>query len=229
MALGDNSRSTSFRKATLEIEGEGAPLECWFNPTQYSIAKSNTWKAKPAVGGSVPPTQFGGGNPRQLTLELLFDAEPDGDVSSTTNRLLKMMEVDSDLDNGKAKLGRPPTVTLAWGTFLSFRAVCSSLTVQYTMFRPDGTPTRATTNLTLMQVEQDPVSGSGTPAGTNPTTRVDRRLRSHVVVGGESLQSIAYKHYGDAGSWRRIAEHNGIDDPVIVPRGRTLAIPLDTL
>lgn len=219
---------SGFRKATLEIEGE-EPLECWFNPTQYSIAKTNTWNAQPAVGGSVPPTQFGGGNPRQLTIELLFDADPAGDVSVATDRLLKMMEVDDGLDTGRAALGRPPTVTLSWGTFLSFRAVCSNLTVQYTMFRPDGTPTRATTNLTLMQVEQDPVTGSGTPARQNPTTHADRRLRSHVVRDGDSLQSIAYEHYGDAGSWRRIAEHNGIDDPVRIQRGRSLAIPLETV
>ena len=218
---------SGFRKARLEIEGEG-PLECWFNPTQYSIAKTNVWNAQPAVGGSVPPTQFGGGNPRQLTIDLLFDADPDGDVSTATNRLLKMMEVDTGLDNGRAQLGRPPTVTLSWGTFLSFRAVCSSLNVQYTMFRPDGTPTRATAGMTLMQVEQDPVSGSGTPARQNPTTRADRRLLAHVVRDGDSLQTIAYEHYGDATSWRRIAEHNRIDDPVRLTRGTSLSIPLDS-
>jgi hypothetical protein len=138
-----------------------------------------------------------------------------------------LLVFDAGVDHGGASNGRPPTLTLSWGTFLSFRAVCSSLTVQYTMFRPDGTPTRATANLTLMQVEQDPVSGSGTPARQNPTTRADRHLRSHVVTDGDTLHSIAFKHYGDAGSWRRIAEHNGIDDPLRLARGRSLAVPLD--
>jgi hypothetical protein len=34
---------TGFTKAKLEIDG-GPTLECYFNPTEYSISKSNDWK-----------------------------------------------------------------------------------------------------------------------------------------------------------------------------------------
>jgi hypothetical protein len=217
---------SGFQKARLEIE-DRAPLECWFNPRQYSIAKTNTWKNEPAVGGSLPPAQFGGGNARTLSVELLFDAAPDGDVSTATNQLLNMMEVDDSLEPGPKNLGRPPTVKLSWGSFLSFKAVCTSLSLQFTLFRPDGTPTRATANLSLTQVEKDPVSGSGAAPRQNPTSRADSRLRAHVVTDGDSLQSIAFKHYGDATRWRPIAEHNDIDDPLRLTRGRALAIPLE--
>ena len=216
-----------FQRAQLEIEG-GSPIDCWFNPSQYSIGKANTWTTRPAVGASLPSTQFGGGNARELSVELLFDAGPDGDVAGATDQLFQMMEVDPSLDSGAPSQARPPTVKLSWGSFLSFTAVCRQLNVQFTMFRPDGTPTRATAMLNLVQVEKDQRSGRGTAARRqNPTTRADTVLRAHVVREGDSLQSIAYEHYGDATRWRPIAEHNGIDDPLRLARGRSLSIPLE--
>lgn len=216
-----------FQRAQLEIEG-GSRIECWFNPSQYSIVKSNTWTTRSAAGASLPSAQFGGGNPRELTVDLLFDAGPDGDVSGATDRLFQMMEVDPGLEKGAARKARPPTLKLSWGAFLSFTAVCRQLDVQFTLFRGDGTPTRASATLRLVQVEKDQRSGRGTaPPGQNPTTRSDARLRAHVVREGDSLQSIAYEHYGDATRWRPIAEQNGIDDPLRLPRGRSLSIPLE--
>ena len=47
----------------------------------------------------------------------------------------------------------------------------------------------------------------------------------HTVRDGDSLQSIAYSMYGDPTRWRAIAEANGIDDPLALPRGRTLTVP----
>jgi hypothetical protein len=217
-----------FQKAKLEIEG-GGTLACLFNPTQYSIAKANTWTTEPAVGSSLPAAQFGGGRARQLSVDLLFDAGPDGDVTSATDRLFRMMEVDPSISTATPSQARPPTLTLSWGTFRSFKAVCEDLSVHFTLFRPDGTPTRATATLRLMQVEKDPRSGRGTPPPPqNPTTRADHRLHIHVVLEGDSLQSIAYRYYGDPTRWPDIAEHNEIDDPLRVPRGASLAVPLES-
>jgi hypothetical protein len=218
---------TGFQQARLDIEG-GTSLACWFNPTQYSIAKANEWTARPVVGSSLPNAQFGGGYARELTVDLLFDSDPSGSVAPATDQLFQMMEVDQSLARGRRNQARPPTLKLSWGTFMSFKAVCRHLNVQFTLFRPDGTPTRALASLMLVQIEADQRSGrSSVSRPQNPTTRSDERLSSHVVIDGDSLQSIAFKHYGDAGQWRRVAEHNGIDDPMRLPRGRALSIPLD--
>jgi nucleoid-associated protein YgaU len=45
------------------------------------------------------------------------------------------------------------------------------------------------------------------------------------VGRGDTLQSIAFKEYDDAGEWRRIAEANGIDDPLELAPGKRLLIP----
>jgi hypothetical protein len=221
------STPSGFQRASLVLE-DGNTIDCWFNPTQYSIAKSNQWTLTPVVGASLGRAQFGGGQARELSVELMFDDGPDGDVTPATDALFKMMEVNPKLATGHKNQARPPTVKLSWGRFQSFKAVCRSLTIQFTLFRPDGTPTRATANLALVQVEKDQRSGSGSAARPqNPTTRSDQRLRSHVVIDGDSLQSIAFHHYGDATGWRRIAVANGIQDPLRLERGRDLMIPMD--
>jgi hypothetical protein len=217
---------TGFQKARLDIEG-GERLECWLNPTQYSIAKANDWTTRPVVGTSLPQAQFAGGHARELALELLFDATPDGDVSTATDQLFKIMEVDQSLAaGGSGNQARPPSITLSWGAFTSFKAVCRHLHVQFELFSPDGTPIRALAALTLVQVEKDARSGGGTPApAQNPTTRADRRVRSHIIRDGDSLPLLAYAYLGDATRWREIALASGIDDPLRLERGRRLEIP----
>ena len=217
---------TNFQKAKLVTE-KGETLECWLNPTQYAITKSNTWQADSSTPGtSFPPAQYNGGQARELSLELLFDAGPDGDVTPITDKLFNLMEPDTTL--GTPGPGRPPHFTLSWGTFHSFDAVCKQLNVTFLLFRADGTPTRAKANLSLMQVHKDVRSGGGTPGRrTNPTSRSTHDSRSHVVRQGDSLPSIAYTHLGDPNRWRDIAVANGIDDPLRLRAGDALTIPGD--
>lgn len=214
----------AFQKAKLVTE-KGETLECWLNPTQYAITKTNSWEArKAAPGASFPPAQYNGGQARELSLELMFDAGPEGDVTTVTDKLFKLMEPDKSL--GAPGPGRPPHFTLSWGTFQSFDAVCKSLNVTFLLFRPDGTPTRAKSTLSLMQVHKDQRSGGGTPAPrTNPTSRATHDVRAHTIREGDTLASIAYQQLGDPTRWRAIAEANDIDDPLSLTPGRTLTIP----
>lgn len=217
---------TGFERAYLQVEG-GSQIKCWFNPKDYQISKANTWQTKPQTGRTIGIPQFTGGQPRELTLSLLFDAADSDtmDVIGVTNELFAMMDVSQKV-NSSRNSGRPPTVTFGWGQVLSFTAVAVNLSVHYTMFRVDGSPIRATAQLTLRQVAPMVTSSSsGNTDRQNPTTTGVAGLRTHVVRDGDSLQSIAYATYGDATAWRTIAEANGIDDPVRLRRGANLSLP----
>jgi nucleoid-associated protein YgaU len=127
---------------------------------------------------------------------------------------------------GNKNSGRPPTVEFGWGNLITFKAVCDSLQIQYTLFKPDGTPIRANAKLQLTQVGNVTAKPSGgSTKRQNPTTTGVGGLRTHVVRDGDSLQSIAYAAYGDATHWRAIAEANGVDDPTRLRRGALLTIP----
>ena len=77
------------QKATLTIEG-GPTLKVYFNPQEYTITKANQWTYDKVTGNALPPAQFAGGNPREMSLSLLLDVSlltADQDVKSMTDEL----------------------------------------------------------------------------------------------------------------------------------------------
>lgn len=203
----------NFEKAELRVDG-GDTIELLFNPKDYTITKANSWTSEPIKGASVPPAEFGGGQPRTLALSgLLLDQSlvKDGTVREQTEKLFKMMELGSQ--------PVPPLVTFAWGAKVEFKAVCEQLQVAYKLFQPNGEPIRAEVNLTLKEAKETKAKAQ------NPTTRAEAGLGIHTVQDGESLQAIAYRVYGEATRWRAIAEVNGIDNPLHVRRGTPLMLP----
>lgn len=220
---------TNLAKAYIQVE-HGEKLSCWFNPSEYTVSKTNKWQPEHVVGEGTPTTQFGGGDPRKISLDLFFDDSDSqqGDVRTMTEHLFTAMEVDKQTATAKNS-ARPPMLTLGWGVVTLFKAVLESLSVQYILFRPDGTPVRAIAKLQMTQVvaaigEKKPP----TKRKTNPTTHSIEGYRTHVVVDGDTLQSVAFVMYGDATRWRIIAEANGVDDPMRVARGTVLDIPIMT-
>jgi hypothetical protein len=214
-------------KAQLKIEG-GDTIQVLFNPTEYTISKGNNWTFDPIKGNSLPKGKFGGGKPREMQVNLLLDQTlPNGGMSvkEITDKLFKMMDVKGGAGAGAGN-AVPPLVTFQWGEMIPFKAACTSLTVAFQLFEPNGTPIRAEVKLALTQAEtaSSASSNSANKKG-NPTTRSEGGLGVHVVKDGDSLQSVAYRSYGDPNRWRLIAEANGIDNPMHLRRGTPLNLP----
>jgi hypothetical protein len=226
-ASSNGSSPSTFEKAYLQIDGADQ-IDCYFNPTEYSISKSNEWTYEKVTGTSFPPAQFSGGNPRQMELSLLLDQtlfKGKMTVQAATDALFKMMEVPSGKSGG-GTTAVPPMVKFVWGNVVGFKAVCTSLTVGYKLFRPTGEPIRADVKMTLKQAETASTkSSNGANKGTNPTTRANAGFGVHTVRDGDTLPSISYQTYGDATRWRVIAEANGVDNPLHLRRGSALSLP----
>lgn len=214
-------------KAKLAIEG-GETIQALFNPTEFTITKGNNWTFDPIKGTSLPKGKFGGGKPREMQVNLLLDQSLPNDgmsVKDITDKLFKMMEVPSGSGGGAAN-AVPPLVTFQWGEMIPFKAACTSLTVAFQLFKPNGTPIRADVKLALTQAEAaTSASANSGNRRTNPTTRSEGGLGVHVVKDGDSLQSVAHHTYGDPARWRLIAEANGVDNPLHLRRGMTLNLP----
>ena len=218
---------SGYVKAKLKIEG-GDEINLLFNPTEYTVTKGNDWKFTPKKGKSLPEPEFGGGKPREIQVSLLLDQTLPNrgkSVQEITDKLFKMMEVKGA---GGAGAGDavPPLVTFQWGEMIPFKAACTSLTVAFQLFKPNGTPIRADVKLALTQAEtaSSASSNSANKKG-NPTTRSEGGLGVHVIKDGDSLQSVAHHTYGDPNRWRLIAEANGIDNPLHLRRGTALSLP----
>jgi LysM repeat protein len=211
------------QKAYLEVE-TGARIECMFNPATFAFSQANRWESDAVPGKSTPTMRFVGGQGGSFSLSLVFDTTAAGTaVSVHTNKLLKLMEVDTTLAGYDAQRsnGRPPWVKFHWGTSLhSFKAVIQSIDVSFTYFSSEGLPLRASVNMSLEQYEPDANWGP-----QNPTSGTPKPNRTHQVQVGDTLDRISARYYGDSTQWRAIAGANGIADPLDLRPGRILAIP----
>ena len=218
---------SGYVKAKLKIEG-GDEINLLFNPTEYTVTKGNDWKFTPKKGKSLPEPEFGGGKPREIQVSLLLDQTLPNrgkSVQEITDKLFKMMEVKEGAAAGAGD-AVPPLVTFTWGQMIPFEAACTSLTVAYQLFEPNGTPIRADVKLALTQAKTA-TSSSSTSTNTpqNPTTRSAGGLGIRVIKDGDTLQSVAHEAYGDPNRWRLIAEANGVDNPLHLRRGTALNLP----
>ena len=133
------------------------------------------------VPGRTRRHSFAGGEGGSFSLSLVFDTTSTGTaVTAHSNKLLKLMEVDTSLPGYDASRnnGRPPWVKFHWGTHLhSFKAVVKSADVTFTYFSNEGLPLR----LCEMRLEQfEPDANWGR---RNPTSATRKPNRTHQFSG----------------------------------------------
>ncbi len=199
--------------------GDLGKVDFQFNPKEYSVQKSANWESKSGKGAKkATMPEFKGAEPRSMTVEVFLDAS-ESSSGGITDKIEKLFSCCTPLEQsvGKNKPS-PPFVQFGWGTTTGFTAFVKQVQVKYTLFKPDGTPIRATATLTLQEIPRD-------QARQNPTSGGTAAHRTHTVVEGDSLQSVAYREYGNPVLWRALAESNGIDDPMRLPVGARLMVP----
>jgi hypothetical protein len=215
---------TNWKKAKFYNADTGAEVvECHFNPNDFTINRSNQWQSQETSGSGLPDTTFGGMGARQLTMSLVFDTyEQKSDVTQATGKLAALMEVpNTPSPSGRA--ARPPHVEFGWGNFRSFRSVITQMSQKFTLFTADGTPVRATVQLTLQEVPRE--AAQNQRGGQNPTSVARGARKARVVLPGDTIDWIAADEMGDPNAWRALAEANGIDDPRRLRPGQVLLIP----
>jgi nucleoid-associated protein YgaU len=208
--------------ASGEAKSGGVAVDCMFNPYEYSVSKTNSYKQERQNRSDVPSFEFEKAGPQTLKLDLVFDTyESEGDVSLTTNKLWKLMESKTRQEGNRNKKVPPPEVAFEWGVF-RFVAVITDMTQKFTLFKSDGTPVRAQVQVTFTQHKdvddypnQNPTSGGG---------EVERVWR---VIAGDRIDTIAYEVYGDATRWRIIAAYNRLENPAKLRAGQHLLIPVE--
>jgi nucleoid-associated protein YgaU len=213
----------SLAKATImNLDGGGQAIKCMFNPKEYTFSKSISWKAGDTKGANVPPIEFEKGQPATLQLQLFFDTYDTGtDVRKDyTDALWTLTQVDEKLKDQKNKKGRPPRVRFQWGKTWSFEGVITKMSQKFTLFLPNGTPVRATVDVTFQQTKDESLYPR-----QNPTSGGTETVRLWTVQDGDTLAWIAFKEYGDPTSWRRIADANRLTRVRRLRPGTVLEIP----
>lgn len=211
-------------KATITtLAGARNVISVLFNPTEYSIDRSNAYKATPIPGLACPILQFVNGECDQLTMELFLDdyTDPDGPTSlrqKEKDPVAKRLKDIADLLEIDSSLHAPRPVRFNWGP-MEFHAVIEKLGRKFTKFHPDGTPARATLNVSFKEYR---TLGEQL---RRPRRESSDKTKRRQVVGRDSLWSIAAREYADETEWVRIAVENDLDDPREIRPGDWLRLP----
>jgi hypothetical protein len=219
--MGDEYTVATLRVVEGQVTG---PTELLFdfNPGEYTIAKSSTWNRPQMKGGKqTGKPEFAGANAQTVQMEMLFDEwmSGEGGVAKSIATLIEWVKPTDD--SVKKKKPQPPIVMFEWGdnpAVTTFRGYVKQVQAKFLLFDGSGTPLRGTANVTLEEV---PIP----PKKQNPTSGAIHGRRTHVVVSGDSLASIAWREYEDPTLWRGLAAFNDIDDPLRVRPGATILLP----
>lgn len=235
------------------IEDTGERLPCLLNPNTLVLKRTAGVVPRRSTSGALTgaalrddPLLFTGGGTTEMELDLLFDVQLSGstidsdDVRDLTRPLWQLAE------NPAADVtGRPPIVRLVWGKSWNEPGVISAVAERLEMFGTEGSPQRSWMRMRMLRVVDEAEDGTEEPAAppeaplfedeqgplepvTPPTDTA-----YHVVVGdggeldsgGERIDQLAARYYGDASMWRLIASFNRLSDPARLEPGTLLLIP----
>jgi len=206
------------------VDAAHRELSFMFNPKSYKITRRNNFQQKTTAAATDGNDQaYKGAENATLDMELYLDdweqffvSEEDSVPHAIETLLIWVGPTESSVGKNLQN-PEPPLLHLDWGK-KRFSGYLTSVTVDVSLFRKDGSPARATANIAMT------ASKDWTPK-QNPTSGAVQGRTTHTLGEGDSLQSIAYGEYRNPNLWRGIAAFNDIDDPLRVQPGTRLLIP----
>jgi hypothetical protein len=147
------------------LEGTAITVTAMFSPKEVQIDKSVPWTKQGQSKGDQPSLQFSSADGRVMSFELIFDGNEAGtNVHTAFIQNLTKLALVQDA-NGSEFQKRPPKVVVKWpgGKLPEFQGVIESVSTNYTMFLPDGTPVRATCRVAIREASNLAVHKSIVP------------------------------------------------------------------
>lgn len=211
--------SSNLKKAFIQVlDSQGKvkdTVPVLFNPTEYSMEKSNEFASVNIPGLESPLLQFSRGNMETLSMDLFFDTYEKSynkitDVRKCTSKVTDLMKIDPTIHV-------PHILRFVWGSLI-FTCVLARVTKKFTLFSSSGIPLRATLNVTFNEYKTE-ISLREKPLESPDRTKI------HTLKQGDSLWAIADAEYGDPSLWRAIADENKIKNPRLLETGKEISIP----
>lgn len=210
----------ALEKAKIELLKDGrveTSITVLFNPSEYTLERSNAYKATSVPGLGGPLIHFINGEADSLSMDLFLDDYTDApkDGGKSVKELLEEL---GNLLEIKSGLHAPPIVRFVWGKLI-FKAILEKMSRKLTLFRPDGQPARATVSVTFKEYR------TLAERLREPRLESSDKSKRRLIVGRDSLWLLAAREYGDAALWRRIADENDFDDPRDIRPGDWVTLP----
>lgn len=213
------------KKAKIEVLGSNGKktreVEVLFNPSQYMLSDAANYSPGKNLWKDSPTSNYNGGRPSTLSMELFFDTSPVLTTSLVTStkaeNVSEKVKEFTDLVYIQGDLHAPPKVKFVWGS-LSFYGVVTKIDSTYTKFTEDGMPIQAKLKVNFQSAPEENEKRKA------PFESPDR-TKCRMVREDYTIWDIAQKEYGDVSKWKVIANANQISNPLNIPPGTVLKVP----
>ncbi|BAZ32217.1 hypothetical protein NIES4074_47190 [Cylindrospermum sp. NIES-4074] len=153
---------STLKKAELICyENRSLSIKFMFNPTEIKFTRQLNYNPSEGARTDQGLNKVNFANPAPCTLDIsniIIDTYEKG--SSVTPHIQKFLKSVRFVKG----LQRPPIYLFTWGKQTYLRCFVQNLGYSLTMFLPDGTPVRATVNLSLKEIDLRNTGSIGTPA-----------------------------------------------------------------
>ncbi len=193
-------------------------IDAFINPSTYKQTFKSIYEDSKEVGTNAPTQIFKRIGASDLNLSFFVDGT--GVVSlgkySTVDDYIKTF---NGLVYGfKGDIHRPYYLLVTWGR-LTFTGICSSMSVTYSMFTPDGMALRATIDVVLTE-SVDYKTKAKEAAKSSPDLTHFR-----IVKAGDTLPLLTYQIYGSSAHYVKVAQYNGLSSFSAIQPGDELYFP----
>jgi Contractile injection system tube protein len=181
------------------------PMTAMINPENYTLEKKVEFNNGQAGGTSGTQPRFEKKPPGELSFEFLYDntgiidGNPREDISEDLAKL------DSFLMGYGGEIHQTRFFKFVWGSEL-IKGVCSSLSIAYKLFNPDGKPIRAICKVTirLLTDEEKRV--------LEENNQSPDLTHFRIVKKGDTLPLMCYKIYGNSKYYLQVAAVNKLSN-----------------
>lgn len=222
-----------FKDEKYEIEITDLKYTALLNPEKYSQTYKTEYKKEQASGNSSTAPKFTRSLPADLDLEFLFDRTGvlihygDDDQADSQDKVYKDQGngIIDDLANFKKAVfdyngdqHKPNYLIISWGALL-FKGILTDLSIEYKLFKSDGTPLRAVAKVKFISH----IEAEKRAAAENNQSPDLTHVR--MVKEGDTLPLMTHRIYGDPKYYLEVAKVNNLPNFRSLTPGTKLYFP----
>lgn len=195
----------------------GSVIGVMINPTKYTHKYTIKYNETNECGANGASPKFRKMAQEVVSFELVYDGT--GAVSLLeTDVVSHIQDLKKTVYTFVGNQHEPNYVQLLWGTMI-FNCRLTNMVVNYTLFKPSGTPLRARVNLDFIGfTDEDTLAKLANRSSPDLTHIV-------TVKSGDTLPLMCYRIYNNAGFYLKVAKENNLNDFRNIRPGQQLVFP----
>ncbi len=194
----------------------GPPFIAQFNPESFTIDNEiELGPDEPSHGDDGEEAKFKSVKPRTFSFDFLMDGTG---ASGLKIEVLAQIQLFKLTTGFSGKIHRPKFLLLNWGSFIA-TCVLERFSINYKLFRPNGTPLRAVLSASFREHKPAPLRELLKNLSSPDLTH------QHDIATGEHLALITYRIYKDPRYYFHVAEVNGLNNLRQLTTGHRLRLP----